>query len=104
MSGRLFQLNPEQQRAALAHEMARVFLRCDPEWLIATDLITRVFFFQPLYRLARARLRDSAKNPLRPVGGAADAITAGAGALPLRSGRVVRGRSGAGRCERHGAQ
>jgi beta-lactamase regulating signal transducer with metallopeptidase domain len=57
---RLFQLDPDEQRAALAHEMAHV-LRRDPEWLIAADLIARAFFFQPLYRLARAGLRDSAE-------------------------------------------
>jgi HEAT repeat protein/beta-lactamase regulating signal transducer with metallopeptidase domain len=57
---RLFDLDTDQQRAALAHEMAHV-VRRDPEWLIAIELMTRVFFFQPLHRLARARVRDSAE-------------------------------------------
>jgi HEAT repeat protein/beta-lactamase regulating signal transducer with metallopeptidase domain len=56
----LEQLDPEQQRAALAHEVAHV-LRRDPEWRIAVDILERVLFFQPLNRLARARLCDSAE-------------------------------------------
>jgi HEAT repeat protein/beta-lactamase regulating signal transducer with metallopeptidase domain len=56
----LRQLDPEQQRAALAHEIAHVARR-DPEWRIATEIVERVLFFQPLNRLARARLCDSAE-------------------------------------------
>jgi HEAT repeat protein len=57
---RLLQLDLDQQRAALAHEMAHV-LRRDPEWRIAIELLERVLFFQPLNRIARARLCDSAE-------------------------------------------
>jgi Zn-dependent protease with chaperone function len=56
----LGELDPEQQRAALAHEMAHL-LRRDPEWRIAIEILERVFFFQPLNRLARARLCDAAE-------------------------------------------
>jgi HEAT repeat protein/beta-lactamase regulating signal transducer with metallopeptidase domain len=57
---RLFELDAEQQRAALAHEVAHV-VRRDPEWRIGMDLLERVLFFQPLNRLARARLSDAAE-------------------------------------------
>jgi HEAT repeat protein/beta-lactamase regulating signal transducer with metallopeptidase domain len=53
-------LDPEEQRAALAHELAHVARR-DPEWCIAIEILERALFFQPLNRLARARLRDSAE-------------------------------------------
>jgi HEAT repeat protein len=56
----LRELDPEQQRAALAHEMAHV-LRRDPEWRIAVEILERVLFFQPLNRLARRRLCDAAE-------------------------------------------
>ncbi len=51
----LQELDPEQQRAALAHEVAHV-VRRDPEWRIAIEVLERALFFQPLNRLARARL------------------------------------------------
>jgi HEAT repeat protein/beta-lactamase regulating signal transducer with metallopeptidase domain len=54
------ELDREQQRAALAHELAHVCRR-DPEWRIAVEILERVLFFQPLNRLARARLCDSAE-------------------------------------------
>jgi beta-lactamase regulating signal transducer with metallopeptidase domain len=54
------ELDAEQQRAALAHEVAHV-VRRDPEWRIGMQMIERVLFFQPLNRLARARLCDSAE-------------------------------------------
>ena len=57
---RLFELDSEQQRAAIAHELAHVARR-DPEWLIAIELASRAFFFQPLNRVARAGLRDTAE-------------------------------------------
>jgi HEAT repeat protein/beta-lactamase regulating signal transducer with metallopeptidase domain len=57
---RLFELDAEQQRAAIAHELAHV-VRRDPQWRIAMDLVERVLFFQPLNRLARARLSDAAE-------------------------------------------
>lgn len=54
------ELDPEQQRAALAHELAHVARR-DPEWRIAVEILERALFFQPLNRLARARLCDAAE-------------------------------------------
>lgn len=57
---RFFALDPDQQRAALAHETAHV-VRRDPEWLVAIELLTRAFFFQPLHRLARAGVRAAAE-------------------------------------------
>ena len=56
----LRELDLEQQRAALAHEMAHV-IRRDPAWRIAAEILERALFFQPLNRLARARLCDSAE-------------------------------------------
>jgi HEAT repeat protein/beta-lactamase regulating signal transducer with metallopeptidase domain len=56
----LQELDPEQQRAALAHEVAHVARR-DPEWRITLEILQRALFFQPLNRLARARLCDSAE-------------------------------------------
>jgi HEAT repeat protein/beta-lactamase regulating signal transducer with metallopeptidase domain len=56
----LQELDPEQQRAALAHEVAHVARR-DPEWRIAVEILERALFFQPLNRLARTRLCDSAE-------------------------------------------
>lgn len=56
----LDELDAEQQRAALAHELAHV-IRRDPGWRVAMDVIERIFFFQPLNRLARARLCDAAE-------------------------------------------
>lgn len=56
----LTDLDPEQQRTALAHELAHLARR-DPAWHFAIGLIEAVFFFQPLNRLARLRLRESAE-------------------------------------------
>ncbi|HST59108.1 MAG TPA: HEAT repeat domain-containing protein, partial [Longimicrobium sp.] len=53
-------LDPEQQRNALAHELAHLARR-DPAWHFAIGILESVFFFQPLNRMARARLRDSAE-------------------------------------------
>jgi beta-lactamase regulating signal transducer with metallopeptidase domain len=53
-------LDPEQQRSALAHELAHLARR-DPAWHFAVGVIEAVFFFQPLNRLARLRLRESAE-------------------------------------------
>ena len=54
------QLDAEHQRAALAHEVAHV-IRRDPAWRILVGTIERAFFFQPLNRVARAKLCDSAE-------------------------------------------
>jgi HEAT repeat protein/beta-lactamase regulating signal transducer with metallopeptidase domain len=56
----LEQLDADQQRAALAHEMAHL-IRRDSAWVIVTAVVERVFFFQPLNRLARIRMTESAE-------------------------------------------
>jgi beta-lactamase regulating signal transducer with metallopeptidase domain len=56
----LTDLDPEQQRSALAHELAHLARR-DPAWHFGIGILESVFFFQPLNRMARARLRDSAE-------------------------------------------
>jgi beta-lactamase regulating signal transducer with metallopeptidase domain len=56
----LIDLDPEQQRSALAHELAHLARR-DPAWHFAIGIIEAVFFFQPLNRLARLHLRESAE-------------------------------------------
>ncbi|HEY0018621.1 MAG TPA: M56 family metallopeptidase [Longimicrobium sp.] len=56
----LTDLDPEEQRSALAHELAHLARR-DPAWHFAVGMIEAVFFFQPLNRLARLRLRESAE-------------------------------------------
>jgi beta-lactamase regulating signal transducer with metallopeptidase domain len=53
-------LGPEEQDAMLAHELAHV-ARFDPLWLTICRWTETVFFFQPLNRMARARLDDSAE-------------------------------------------
>jgi hypothetical protein len=57
----LTDLPPEQQRSALAHELAHL-RRGDPVWQLTAGIIESVFFFQPLNRVARKRLRDAAEN------------------------------------------
>ena len=56
----LTDLEPDQQRSMLAHELAHL-LRRDPSWLHRTSLLERIFFFQPLNRLARRELQESAE-------------------------------------------
>jgi HEAT repeat protein/beta-lactamase regulating signal transducer with metallopeptidase domain len=56
----LVDLDVEHQRAAIAHEIAHV-VRRDPAWRIVAGLLECMFFFQPLNRLARARLCDAAE-------------------------------------------
>jgi HEAT repeat protein/beta-lactamase regulating signal transducer with metallopeptidase domain len=56
----LVDLDPEQQRSALAHELAHLARR-DPAWHFAIGIIEALFFFQPLNRVARLRLRESAE-------------------------------------------
>jgi hypothetical protein len=56
----LEELGHAQQEALLAHELAHV-VRRDPAWLGLGFLIERLFFFQPLNRLARARLSELAE-------------------------------------------
>ncbi|MBI4420669.1 MAG: HEAT repeat domain-containing protein, partial [Gemmatimonadetes bacterium] len=56
----LSQLDTEQQRSMLAHEVAHVARR-DPLWLLACGVIECLFFFQPFNRLARRRLQETAE-------------------------------------------
>ena len=53
-------LDCDQQRSMLAHELAHL-ARHDPFWLDAASLLERVFFFQPLNRLARRELETAAE-------------------------------------------
>ncbi|MGH7480814.1 MAG: M56 family metallopeptidase, partial [Longimicrobiales bacterium] len=54
-------LTREAQRSALAHELAHLRRR-DPHWQLATGVLESVLFFQPLNRLARRRIRESAEH------------------------------------------
>jgi HEAT repeat protein/beta-lactamase regulating signal transducer with metallopeptidase domain len=56
----LSDLGSEQQRSMLAHELAHLARR-DSLWLAAASLMERVFFFQPLNRLARRELETTAE-------------------------------------------
>ena len=56
----LTDLDEEQQRGLLAHELAHLSRR-DPLWLDLASLLERVFFFQPLNRLARRELQQNAE-------------------------------------------
>ena len=57
----LDELEPDQQRAGLAHEVAHV-VRRDPAWLLAALTLERLLFFQPLNALARARLQAAGEH------------------------------------------
>ncbi len=56
----LSELGAEQQRSMLAHELAHLARR-DSLWLAGASLIERVFFFQPLNRVARRELETTAE-------------------------------------------
>jgi len=56
----LTELDRDQQRGMLAHELAHLERR-DPAWLAAACLAERIGFFQPLNRLARRRIQESAE-------------------------------------------
>jgi len=56
----LTDLDVEQQRSMLAHELAHLERR-DPTWLALGCLIERAFFLQPLNRLARTRIQEAAE-------------------------------------------
>jgi HEAT repeat protein/beta-lactamase regulating signal transducer with metallopeptidase domain len=56
----LSDLDAAQQRSVLAHELAHLARR-DPLWLTGASLLERLFFFQPLNRLARRRIQESAE-------------------------------------------
>jgi HEAT repeat protein/beta-lactamase regulating signal transducer with metallopeptidase domain len=56
----LTDLDLEQQRSLLAHELAHLARR-DPVWLGLASLIERVFWFQPLNRVANRQIATSAE-------------------------------------------
>jgi HEAT repeat protein/beta-lactamase regulating signal transducer with metallopeptidase domain len=56
----LTELDREQQRSMLAHELAHL-ARLDPLWLTVACFLERPLFFQPLNRLARRRMQDAAE-------------------------------------------
>ena len=56
----LTELDAEQQRSMLAHELAHLARR-DPLWLALASVIERVLWIQPLNRLARRRIAASAE-------------------------------------------
>jgi beta-lactamase regulating signal transducer with metallopeptidase domain len=56
----LAELGAAEQRSLLAHELAHLARR-DPQWLAFGCLVERVFFFQPLNRIARHRLQEAAE-------------------------------------------
>ena len=56
----LTELDLEQQRSLLAHELAHLARR-DPLWLGLSSLIERVFWFQPLNRVANRQIATSAE-------------------------------------------
>ncbi|HKH91499.1 MAG TPA: M56 family metallopeptidase [Gemmatimonadaceae bacterium] len=56
----LIELDLEQQRSMLAHELAHLARR-DPVWLAFASLIERVLWFQPLNRIARRQIATSAE-------------------------------------------
>lgn len=51
----LTELDCDQQRGLLAHELAHLS-RLDPLWLTTASLLERIFFFQPLNRVARREI------------------------------------------------
>lgn len=56
----LTDLDNDQQRSLLAHELAHLARR-DPIWLVAGSLIERVFWIQPLNRVANREISRSAE-------------------------------------------
>lgn len=56
----LTDLDLEQQRSLLAHELAHLARR-DPVWLGLASVIERVFWFQPLNRVANRQISTSAE-------------------------------------------
>ena len=56
----LTELQPEEMRSALAHELAHLAHR-DPAWKNFAATVSAVFFFQPLLKQARRRLDETAE-------------------------------------------
>ncbi len=59
-AGAVDHIPAEQCAGLLAHELAHL-VRCDPAWQVVLRVIRGVFFFQPLNRLAAARLEEAAE-------------------------------------------
>ncbi|HUP02076.1 MAG TPA: M56 family metallopeptidase, partial [Gemmatimonadota bacterium] len=57
----LTDLDREQQRTALAHELAHL-VRRDPLWELFAGVVQALFFFQPFHRIARLELRSASEN------------------------------------------
>jgi beta-lactamase regulating signal transducer with metallopeptidase domain len=53
-------LSEEQRRSILAHEIAHI-VRHDPEWVAGFAVVEALFFFQPLNRIARKRVKECAE-------------------------------------------
>ena len=58
---RALELEPRQQEAMLAHELAHV-VRRDPAWLVLAAIIEAALFIQPLNRLARRGMQEAAEE------------------------------------------
>jgi HEAT repeat protein/beta-lactamase regulating signal transducer with metallopeptidase domain len=56
----LSDLTPPQQRSMLAHELGHL-VRLDSWWLGLGGFLERIFFFQPLNRIARVAIQQSAE-------------------------------------------
>lgn len=56
----LTELDGAEQRAAIAHELGHL-VRRDPAWQLGAMLLECLFFIQPLHRVARRRLRETAE-------------------------------------------
>lgn len=56
----LAELDPIRMESILAHELAHLE-RGDPRWLTIARVVEAIFFFQPLNRLARARMQEAAE-------------------------------------------
>jgi photosystem II stability/assembly factor-like uncharacterized protein len=56
----LTEFSAEQQESLLAHELAHV-VRRDPAWLLVCGVLESLFFFQPLFRLARRQVQECAE-------------------------------------------
>jgi Zn-dependent protease with chaperone function len=56
----LTELDAEDQRSVMAHEVAHL-VRRDPMWLLAAATMESIFFFQPLNRVARMKWQEQAE-------------------------------------------
>jgi photosystem II stability/assembly factor-like uncharacterized protein len=53
-------LSLEKQKTLLAHELTHI-ARGDPAWLVLSGILQSLFFFQPLYCLARRNIQECAE-------------------------------------------